>query len=401
MVNNNASANVTRGTVSNGEILAILNTAGLKTAQISPLSRIKGQPTPLDTPKLQSAGLTDNTGRPTPSFQEALTILANPSAEINLIWGNPDGVSVSTVYAAAGQDKMVSFTSSDSSSNISFFLSPQDITDLLTQRLVFSEIKNIAPLSAEISPTALPALFGVLDMYRETQLRAVLDRRQEVTVTTEAEELNRIVQEAKTETNFSWYAPIAYNIIPTGNAITESTVNEGLKILKNEGLIGSSGELSSALNTFASRAFPIAGFFGIKVVTVSANAAEKTQLALFRGISTLLLVQLTGENGKERAVVSSISTSQLPELLFNLSTRPFEAPAAPAAQPTAQPAAVSTIFCNKCGTKNDAKAKFCSKCGATLAVTTSAQSSNKFCGKCGSPVKSGVKFCDKCGAPIK
>lgn len=42
MVNNNASANVTRGTVSNGEMLAILNTAGLKTAKISPLAQIKG-----------------------------------------------------------------------------------------------------------------------------------------------------------------------------------------------------------------------------------------------------------------------------------------------------------------------------------------------------------------------
>jgi ribosomal protein L40E len=381
-------------------MLAILNTAGLKTAKISPLSQIKGQPVPLDARKLQSAGLTDNAGRPTPAFQEALAILANPATEIDLIWGNPDGISLSKVYAAAGQDKMVSFTNSDSSNNISYFLSPQDITDLLTQRLVFSEIKNIAPLNTEIPPTALPALFGALDIYRESQLRAALDRRQETSVTIEEEELNRIVQEAKTETNFSWYAPVAYNIIPVGTAITESAVNEGLKTLKNEGLIGSGGELSSALNTFASRAFPMAGFFGIKVLTVSAESAEKTQLALFRGISTLLLVQLTAENGKDRALVSSISTSQLPELLFNLSTRPFEAPAPPA-QPAAPPSAANTVFCNKCGTKNDTKAKFCSKCGAPLAVAAPAQPSTKFCGKCGSPVKPGVKFCDKCGAPVK
>ena len=79
MVNNNATANVTRGTVSNGEMLAILNTAGLKTAKISPLAQIKGQPAPVDARKLQSAGLTDNSGRPTAAGRRQSTRGGAPS----------------------------------------------------------------------------------------------------------------------------------------------------------------------------------------------------------------------------------------------------------------------------------------------------------------------------------
>ena len=186
--------------------------------------------------------------------------------------------------------------------------------------------------------------------------------------------------------------------MPPNKAITEAAVAEGLEALQNEGLVGNNGDLSSTLTSFAPRAFPIAGFFGLKILTINADAAEKTQLALFRGISTLLLAQMTEENGREKALLSSISTSQLPELLFNLSTRPFEVTSLPPRQ-MPQPAAPGTIACGKCGTQNNVKSKFCSKCGAALAAA--AQAGPKFCPKCGDPVTAGEKFCDKCGTALK
>ena len=404
---NEERKSVVKATLADGEMLALLNTAGIKPVKASPLGRISGQPAAINARNLQQAGLVDGAGRPTTAFTEALNILANPASEIDLLWGNPDGISLSSVYAAAGKDQLVAFTNMNGSNNISYFLSPQDITDLLVQRLAFSEIKNIAALDFEAAPAAVPAFFAVLDIYREEQLKAALERRQEAVVTVTAEEVNRVIQEAKLETNFSWYSPVAYNSIPLDFTITEATAEEGLSILKKEGLIGAGGELSESLNAFAYRAFPVAGFFGVKVITVNNAAPEKTQLALFRGISTLLLAQLTTENGVNRVLISSISTSQLPELLFNLSTKPFEVPVqtektapAPTTAPTPAAAPANTVFCSKCGTKNDAKAKFCIKCGATLA-TTAAPAGPKFCPKCGDPVTANEKFCDKCGTPIK
>lgn len=397
MVNNNTSINVTRATLSDEEVLAILNLTGIPLAKVSPLGQITGQPGMPDIQKLQSAGLTDSAGRPTAAFREALSVLANPASEIDLIWGNPDGISLSKVYAAAGKDNLVSFSSMNNTSNISFFLSPQDITDLLVQKLVFAEIKNIAPLNIEIPLAALPVLFAALDAYRENQLKAVLERRQEMPVSLSAEELNRLVQEAKTETSFNWYTPVSYNIMPPETAITENVINEGFKILIKENLVSSGGEMSGELTTFAARAFPIMSFFGIKVLTLHAGSLEKAQLALFRGLSTLLLAQITSENGQEIVSVSSISTSQLPELFFNLSTRPFEVTTPLPAQPATQPAP-AIIACSKCGTQNDAKSKFCGKCGAPLA---GASSGPKFCPKCGDPVTPSEKFCDKCGTALK
>lgn len=394
-------ASVTKASLTDGEMLSLLTGAGIRPGRVTPLARLNGAPAAPDAQKLQQSGLADGSGRPTTTLIEALNILAAPAVEISLLWGSPDGVSWSNAYAAAGRDKLVSFTALNGSNNLSFFLSPQDITDLLAQRLAFSDIKNIAPLDFEAAPAAVPALFAVLDICREEQLKAALERRQELAVTISAEAVNRVLQEAKMETNFSWYSPVAFSALPLDAPVTEDAAAQGLKALVQAGLVGSSGDLSSTLTTFAARAFPVAGFFGVKVVNVAGAAPEKTQLALFRGISTLLLAQLTPQN---TVAVSSIATSQLPELLFNLSTRPFEAPPTPAPAPAPPPApsAAATVFCTKCGTKNITTAKFCTKCGAALAPSTATPAAGpKFCPKCGDPVTANEKFCDKCGAPIK
>jgi hypothetical protein len=392
MVNNNSANRVTKAAISKDGLLYLLNTSGLKPAKISPLANMNGKPASPDFLKeLQASGLTDATNNPTPACKEALTILANPAIEIDLLWGNPDSISLSKAYSAAGQDRFVAFTGADGKTNISFFLSAHDITELMTERLAFTEVKDVASINLEAAPAAAPVFFALLDIYRESQLKSALERRTETAVTATVEDVNRIIQEAKLENNFSWYAPGAYAALPFDSPITESTAEEGFRILKKEGVIGAGGELSSAMTTLAYRAFPIAGFFGIKILTSNGTSLEKTQLALFRGLSTLILAQLTTINGENRVQISTIPTAQLPEILFNLGTRVQETPA-PSAPPTA-----NTMVCGKCGTANSGTGKFCSKCGAPLATPAVA----RFCTKCGTPAAGGEKFCKKCGSPIK
>jgi ribosomal protein L40E len=398
MTNNEKSPGTVKASVSDGELLALLNMTGLKPEKISPLSRISGKPASPDAVrKLQPSGLTDSANRPTPACLEALAILASPAAEMDLLWGTPDGISLSKAYSAAGNDKLVSFTGINGRNNISYFLSSQDITDLLVPKLAFSEIKDIAPLTIEAGTAAMPVFFALLDIYRENQLRSVLERRQEFEVKATPEEVNRVLQEAKLETNLGWYAPVAYTAMPVDTAVTDSAVNEGLRALKSEGIIASGGSLSDSLTAFAYRAFPLAAFFGIKILTAGPASVEKTQLALFRGLSTLLLVQSSSENGDKRILINSISTSQLPEVLFNLAVRPFEITAQPAVTGSSQPAApAESVTCGKCGTENPGSAKFCSKCGATLAAPPKA----KFCARCGNALTAGEKFCKKCGTKL-
>ena len=47
------------------------------------------------------------------------------------------------------------------------------------------------------------------------------------------------------------------------------------------------------------------------------------------------------------------------------------------------------MHCEACGTENTPGAKFCSECGATLALT---------CPSCSAPIAAGSKFCSECGA---
>lgn len=396
MVNTNDAKAVTKASLSDGELVALLNASGIKPSRLSPLAAIKGSPAPINT--LQASDMADASGRPTPACLEALTILANPASETDLLWGNPDGVSFSKAYAAAGQDRMVSFTGSNGKNNLSYFLSSNDIADLMTQNLANPVIKDTAALNLEIPASAVPALFALLDIYREAQLRSALEHRRETTLNVTADDLNRIAQEAKTDANFDWYTPTAYNALPQDSAVTEASMKEGFNTLKKEGVIGNDGELSGSFISFTSRAFPIAGFFGAKILTANSGSLEKTQFALFRGLSTLLLVQLSTETGENQALVSSIATAQLPELLFNFGTRIQDTYVAPA--PSAPPASATASnggVCSKCGTVNTGTPKFCSKCGATMAVPAPA----RFCTKCGTAEAGGEKFCKKCGAQIK
>jgi len=390
MVNEQKTNGVVKAAVSNGEMLSLLNMAGLKPSRLSPLAKISGQPAPVN--GLQASGLVDSSNRPTPACVEALTILADPATEIDLIWGNPDSISLSNAYAAAGQERFVSYTAANGKSNISYFIAPQDFTDLMIEKLAFTEVKTVAPLNLEVAASSLPVLFALLDIYREAQLHSVLERRQEIPTAVTAEDANRVIQDSKMETDFNWYTPAGLNVLPPESAVTESTVDEGFRILKKEGIIGAGGELSDTIIAFANRAFPLAGFFGLKILKASGGSVEKTQLGMFRGLSSLLLVQLTSENNETRALVSSISTAQLPELLFNAQMRSIETP-----EPAVQAVSGKAVFCSKCGTSNTGPSKFCSKCGAPLAATASA----KFCSKCGTPAAGGEKFCKKCGTPLK
>ncbi len=397
MTNNNSAPAVTKASVTGGEMLALLNAAGLKPSPISPLKLISGQPAQLNAARhLQTAGIIDAAGRPTAGCIEALNILANPAAELDIIWGSPDAISLSRVYNPAGQDRSVSFTADTDKYNFSYFLSSQDITDLMAQRLAFSDIKENAPLNIKTTPAAVPVFFALLDIYRESQLRSALERRQENIVTATLEEVNRVAQEAKMETSLNWYAPVAFSVLPLDTPATEATLEEGYRNLQKEGIIGRDGELSGGFSALAIRAFPLAGFFGIKMLTAGGSAFEKTQLALFRGLSTLLLVQLTTENNKDLVSIDSIATAELPELLFNLGLRQSEAPAPAPPTTAAAPPAAGPKFCSKCGNPIKAGEKFCSKCGTPLTT----QAVPKFCSKCGNPAKSGEKFCSKCGAPL-
>ena len=64
-----------------------------------------------------------------------------------------------------------------------------------------------------------------------------------------------------------------------------------------------------------------------------------------------------------------------------------QAAAAPAAQPAGS-------FCPSCGNPVAADAKFCSSCGAKLAVPA-------VCPGCGNPVEAGAKFCSNCGTKLQ
>ena len=380
-----------KAVLSDAEMATLINISAIKPGKTSPLAQIKAAASPEAARVLQQAGLLDTAGRPTSGCLECLNILANPGSEIELLWGNPDGLGLSKAYAAPGKDRLVAFSSLNGSHRLSYFLSLADINDLIVEKTSHPEIKAAPDLEIETDPSALPVFFALLDLFREAHLKATLERRQDFQVTAVPDEINRLVQEAKLETNLGWYSPAGYMAIASEIGLIDNGFGEGINALKRAGLIGADNELESRFTVLAQGAFPLVAFLGIKVIT----PLEKTQIALFRGFSTLLLIQLTSDNDLDKALISSISTSQLPEILSSLAVRSLEVPT-PAAAVSPGQAASNTLACANCGTLNANGSKFCLKCGAPLSI----REGPKYCSKCGTSLKTGAKFCEKCGTKL-
>lgn len=394
---NSSAPTVTAAVISDGELSTLLNLSGIRPEKVSPLAQISSQPAAPDAVrKLQQSGLLDAGSRPTPGCQECLRILASPGVEIDLVWGSAEGVSLSKVYTAGENGKLVSFTRINSSNHLSYFLSQQDITDLIVEKTAGPAIQEAVDFSIETGAEAMPVFFALLDLCRESQLKAALERRQKAEVTVSADEANRITQTAKVEPDMNWYAPVAYLVLPTDTPVTASSMAEGMKNLNREGIIGANGTLNARLVSFARAAFPLVSFVGIRIVRRSSASFEKAQLALFRGFSTLLLVQVSSDGVANQVLLNSIATSQLPELLFNLATRPFEIEAPKTTPQAPVEPAEAGLICGKCGARSPGGAGFCVKCGAPLPAPLTAS----FCPKCGRPVTAGAKFCNKCGTRL-
>lgn len=401
MENSEKTNKTITATLSDAELATLLGLAGVNTEKTSPLSAVAGIPCSRDkevAASLQQLGFLEpaTQDRLTPECFAALNILANPDVEIRMVWGNADKVNFSDLYATAtaGSDAMVAFTrNTQGENNVSYLISHQDITALVRDRIAFTEIKDPLPLSYVTDANTLPIFFAVLDLYEEAVLKAALARTQELAIDLSVEAVNRVLLDAKTNPALGWYSSLGYLLM--SQALPDATtIKTGLQGLQREGVIitgNDSTGLGSNLATFAFRAFPILNYFGATVSTGKGSEFGGAQFGLIMSLNTLLFVQRIADNSGERFSINSIGTSEVPEILFELATLPFEAPVSPEV-PSPEAKKVEGIACAKCGALNAAGTKFCAKCGASLAAPAI-----KFCPKCGDPVKVGEKFCEKCG----
>src|SRR4030042_410364 len=367
---NSEKFNATAAALSNVDLATLVGRSGVFVEKTSPLAFTAGIPPAGDAQvntRLQQLGFLISSSPPnlTPQCLNALKILASPDVEIRLVWGDAGKINFSTLFAAAGSGSgaMVAFNrATQDRNNISYFVSQEEITGLVRDRIAFSELKVQADLSIKADAAALPVFFAALDLQCEARLKAALDRTPVPDVEISVEAAKKILVDAKTATALDWYAPLGYMMLPH-ELPDDAAIASGLQALVTERVITmnrKSGKLSPSLQEFAFRAFPIVTYFGATVGARQNPAFGGAQFALVRSPSTLLLVQRASDKTGESFSVDSISTSNVPELLFNLATLPFAAPPAPV------PTATQIKFCPKCGDPLQSGEKFCDKCGAKL-----------------------------------
>ena len=394
---NTTKNRATAATLTDAELAALVNLAGITPGKDSPLPAVSGKTRAADAKvniRLQQLGFlaSSNPARLTPECTRAINTLAAPEVTMQLVWGDAAKVNISTVYADShnGSEAMVAFNrAADDCNSLSFFVSHEEITGLVRDRLAFSRVDNPPAFSLQAEASALPVFFSLLDLYCENKLQALIDRAPVSAADFSKEAIKKNLVNAKTATTLDWYSSLGYLMFPR-ELPGDTAIAAGMKALEKERALvinRDSVSLPDSLLALASQAFPILTYFGATI----AGRPVSAQFGLVRSPAALLLVQSSSNSGGAYFTAESIGTSNVPELLFNLFTMPFAAPAP--SRPAAAPAANA---CPKCATKNPAGAIFCSRCGADLTPGPKVN----YCPKCGDAVRPGEKFCDKCGARI-
>jgi len=165
----------TAAILSDSELVNLMNLAAVKIEAGSPLSQLSAEDVqaemPGDIARLKQLGLLESAKPPrlSPQCYKALQILADPDTEIRLVWGDPDKVNFSAVFSTmdSGSNELVVFTRDGNGGNhISYFLSHENLIDLITEKIAFSDIKEATDMSIDTDIAALPVFFAVLDLYR-------------------------------------------------------------------------------------------------------------------------------------------------------------------------------------------------------------------------------------------
>jgi predicted nucleic acid-binding Zn ribbon protein len=396
-------------TLTETQLRGLVAASGLRPSEASPLGDLPDDRvvslSAVDYQILERLGWLERGAPPrlTARARAALEALCRPTTRASLLLGTRDTVGTMRAYSARGfsDGALVSYTA-DTQRGAYRLLpgqSPGDLADVLTAQVLLGPLDETVTFQATVDLAAFVTLTCILDWRLQTLLASILDREPNPDIRFTARVIWEVLVEGRTARDLTWLVTLSTYLLPSPNyELGESAIAAALQRLQAQGLVAPTDDgryaISDQLLELADALMPVVSFAGLNVaVQGEAGVASNTHLAILRGKSAILLVQLVvGEGGGRMLAMDCVSGVELAEVLFTLGLPGQQlVGVAPEQAPTA-------TACPACGTQIAPGRQFCTRCGASLAAPQGREPAPAVCPACGAAVRPGRKFCNQCGA---
>jgi len=377
------------------EVQTALRLAGLPPAATSPFAGLS-PPATIEPPvvaSLQSKGVVNGNGRPSPQWIPVLRTLTTPTHRVSFFLGSEDRWFEAGYYGNA--DGLIGFNQNPQECGVTFPANPSDVEALIGDWLNWTAMPESQPFAATLMPAEVTAFAAMVDAFREETLRAFLERRAGEATRFSREQLAAQLQHVDSPDS-RWLCPVLKRHAPPPlqpdmqalNAGARSLASRGLARFEGDGLV-IEGELFRILAGMAN----IVPYAYLSVQQAGAAGASVIYLT---GLKCYWVFDFPGSaDGQPMCRFQSFGghgvAAHVRGLLEGLpAARAATAgwgepsPAAPAWQP--DPPRFDPP-------RPDPPRPNPPKPQPTGTLA-------KHCAKCGKPLKPGKKFCGSCGAPV-
>jgi hypothetical protein len=363
-------------TLTGAQLGLLLEGGGLTIGQLCPL-RLEpaAAASSGDLRALVDKGLARDDGSVEPSWAPALAVLADPPLRLAAAVGTRDGFQA--LYAYGTGETLAAYTPvADGLRRLAYPLEPRHVLAFLSEGLGLDLESPRLEVEADLTPTALAALAGMVDGLAERQIEARLARSPAPEGGLHLERIARNVRQADQGDDYRWLGPVIKLISPFAWEADDEAVRAGLEHLAGLGWVERTADGGWA---FGSRFQGPAGHlehhlaYGfLAVARREGGGLARSHLGLLRTLQSLWLLDCRGGQNP-KAVLSAppapVAMQALDDFLVSLGEGPAAVPEDAASAP---PAAASSQgksegpLCPQCGRAAGPDDRFCAGCGAAI-----------------------------------
>ncbi|MBM3464747.1 MAG: zinc ribbon domain-containing protein [Armatimonadetes bacterium] len=361
---------------------------------------------------LSDAGWLDSTAPPRLRVESdrAVRILAAPHRHLHFVLGAAEGLDAVDLYNDADSTEgWVRVAREGGGASVEFFLGATSLMERVATAMELDGTFTRPRLSVRWPLERLLVLLCLLDAFRASSLRAILERGAPAPFTVDAETLLSFFKQGLSRVHYYWGVSLGTILLPCPMNITHARLEAVLEDLAREGFLSRTTHGTfrpkRALLEFCVSLLLVPSFLSVSLRWLrGAQSLPGAHLAAIRGANTLWVLEFYSEDGAIFVSIDACRGSELLDLLREvlLTVEPLvelpepapkaetPAPQLPEPPPSPLPGAPAGA-CMHCGHPLRGGARFCVSCGRAQ--------ENPVCNACGKSLPVGARFCSACGTP--
>lgn len=409
-------------TVTPKDVAAALFVGGLQLHKHSPLNGfLDGEPLPasLTTDALEEmagAGWVSSLLPPQLHAHclEAFDVLRGPARHLELTAGSAGGLVTAEFFCARGpSDRWVRFEPDRGGTwaRLEFFLTTRSLVERSLRALDLTVGSLLPPFRGRWTSEQFGVLLGLIDVYRATCLRAILDRAPMPAVIVTSDAIFEALEQGLARPHYYWGASLGSLISPHLIDISKGDVDRVLEELSRLGCLTRSAAAGVYHCVHGVREFAVSLLlmpsFLVLSQTVYPDPVVAERLAVVRGANSMWLFDFLAD-GRNEAVIEPLASESVRQRLLETidgsrvgrsdagpPTEPFASPTETAVLSAGDTETLASETCFRCTLPLRPTARFCTRCGQIRQHVVPMVS----CQRCGQVTRSG-KYCTACGAAL-